>query len=91
MSVTCLPQADGSVDRGRASASSGASSAAATEAAGFTKGAYFLGKALWGKGYTELLQLLAAHKAATGDSLRVDAFGSGEDAEEIRRQASMGS
>lgn len=54
---------------------------------GFTTGAYFIGKALWGKGYTELLALLAAHKAATGVALRVDAYGAGEDAEEIRAKA----
>ena len=54
---------------------------------GFTAGAYFIGKALWGKGYTELLALLAAHKAATGVALRVDAYGAGEDAEDIRAQA----
>ena len=31
--------------------------------------------------------LLAAHKAATGDLLRVDAYGSGEDADDIRAAA----
>lgn len=53
----------------------------------FTAGAYFIGKALWGKGYTELLALLAAHKAATGVALRVDAYGAGEDAEDICAKA----
>ncbi len=62
-------------------------SAPAQRAPGFTAGAYFIGKALWGKGYTELLALLAAHKAATGVALRVDAYGAGEDAEDIRAKA----
>lgn len=62
-------------------------SAPARRAPGFTAGAYFIGKALWGKGYTELLALLAAHKAASGVALRVDAYGAGEDAEDIRAKA----
>ena len=61
--------------------------APARRAPGFTAGAYFIGKALWGKGYTELLALLAAHKAATGVALAVDAYGAGEDAAAIRAQA----
>ena len=62
-------------------------SAPARRGPGFTAGAYFIGKALWGKGYTELLALLAAHKAATGVALAVDAYGAGEDAAAIRAQA----
>ena len=74
------PQARGSSDGARPSAP-------APRAPGFTAGAYFIGKALWGKGYTELLALLAAHKAATGVALRVDAYGAGEDAEDIGAKA----
>ncbi|KAK9819394.1 hypothetical protein WJX81_002552 [Elliptochloris bilobata] len=59
----------------------------APSAPAFTAGAYFIGKALWGKGFTELLALLAAHKAATGNSLRVDAYGAGEDADDIKAKA----
>ncbi|XP_059651460.1 digalactosyldiacylglycerol synthase 2, chloroplastic [Cornus florida] len=52
----------------------------------FSKGAYFIGKMVWGKGYKELLQLLHDHeKELTG--LEVDLYGSGEDSAQIQEAA----
>lgn len=47
------------------------------------KGAYFLAKALWTKGYAELLDLLRAHHVRTSECLPVALFGDGGDAPEI--------
>ena len=45
----------------------------------FTKGAYCLGKVVWGKGWEELLTLLVAHKRShPDDPVVVDAYGDGE-------------
>ncbi|KHN08602.1 Digalactosyldiacylglycerol synthase 1, chloroplastic [Glycine soja] len=52
----------------------------------FTKGAYFLGKMVWGKGYKELIDLLAKHKADL-DGFKLDVFQNGEDANEIQSAA----
>eukprot|EP00882_Tetradesmus_deserticola_P034852 GHRQ01040153.1.p2 GENE.GHRQ01040153.1~~GHRQ01040153.1.p2 ORF type:complete len:108 (-),score=66.49 GHRQ01040153.1:250-573(-) len=51
------------------------------------KGAYFLGKVLWAKGYTELLQRLQEHSSATGDNVPVDVFGTGPDLPEVQHAA----
>ncbi len=55
------------------------------------QGAYFLGKAIWAKGYLELLSLLAQHKQHTegegGAKVHVDIVGSGEDLDEIKEVA----
>ena len=49
----------------------------------FDKGAYFIGKAVWGKGYSELLERLAEQKAVRdGNAMPIDIFGTGEDLEE---------
>lgn len=53
---------------------------------GFTKGAYFLGKMVWAKGYKELIDLLAKHKADL-DGVKLDVFGNGEDANEVQSAA----
>ncbi|KAA8495671.1 Digalactosyldiacylglycerol synthase 2, chloroplastic [Porphyridium purpureum] len=50
----------------------------------FTKGAYFLGKALWSKGYKELLGLMHKHQSRTGEQLVIDMYGSGPDVDAIR-------
>ena len=51
----------------------------------FDKGAYFIGKAVWGKGYSELLERLAEQKAARdGGAIPIDIFGTGEDLGEAR-------
>lgn len=58
----------------------------------FTRGAYFLGKCVWAKGYTELLDLLSQHQgsvAAEGkEAVAVDCYGTGEDLEAVRSEAS---
>lgn len=52
----------------------------------FSKGAYFLGKMVWAKGYRELIDLLANHKSDL-DGFKLDVFGNGEDAQEVRSAA----
>ncbi|CAM9002623.1 unnamed protein product [Rhodiola kirilowii] len=52
----------------------------------FTKGAYYIGKMVWGKGYKELLKLLHDHqKDLTG--LELDLYGSGEDSDAVKEAA----
>ncbi|XP_054780933.1 digalactosyldiacylglycerol synthase 2, chloroplastic-like isoform X2 [Prosopis cineraria] len=49
----------------------------------FNKGAYYIGKMVWSKGYKELIKILIDHqKDVVG--LEVDLFGSGEDSYEVR-------
>jgi digalactosyldiacylglycerol synthase len=52
----------------------------------FSKGAYFLGKMVWAKGYKELLDLLAKQKTEL-DGFNLDVFGNGEDAHEVQSMA----
>ncbi|XP_021855420.2 digalactosyldiacylglycerol synthase 1, chloroplastic isoform X2 [Spinacia oleracea] len=52
----------------------------------FSKGAYFLGKMVWAKGYRELLDLLSKHKTELS-SLKLDVFGNGEDSHEVQSTA----
>ncbi|KAB5552933.1 hypothetical protein DKX38_010244 [Salix brachista] len=52
----------------------------------FSKGAYFLGKMVWAKGYKELIDLLAKHKNDL-DGFKLDVFGNGEDANEVQTTA----
>lgn len=52
----------------------------------FSKGAYFLGKMVWAKGYRELIDLLAKHKNEL-DILKLDVYGNGEDAHEVENAA----
>ncbi|KAH6779845.1 digalactosyl diacylglycerol deficient 2 [Perilla frutescens var. hirtella] len=52
----------------------------------FTKGAYYIGKMVWHKGYKELLKLLCDNqKELTG--LEVDLYGSGEDSDQVKDAA----
>ncbi|XP_057855175.1 digalactosyldiacylglycerol synthase 2, chloroplastic isoform X1 [Cryptomeria japonica] len=52
----------------------------------FPKGAYYIGKMVWSKGYRELLDLLAIHKKKL-EGLQVDVFGNGEDSKEVQEEA----
>ncbi|XP_022745984.1 digalactosyldiacylglycerol synthase 1, chloroplastic-like isoform X3 [Durio zibethinus] len=52
----------------------------------FSKGAYFLGKMVWAKGYKELIDLLAKHKNDL-DGFKLDVYGNGEDAHEVQSTA----
>lgn len=52
----------------------------------FSKGAYFLGKMVWAKGYRELIDLLSKHKSDL-DGFKLDVFGNGEDAHEVQSMA----
>lgn len=52
----------------------------------FTKGAYYIGKMVWSKGYKELLKLLHDNqKELTG--LEVDLYGNGEDSDQVQEAA----
>lgn len=64
-----------------------------------SKGAYFIGKVVWAKGYTELLELVGQlgkdqaplteredrpqHRASTSSKFVLDCYGTGDDAEEV--------
>ncbi|KAG9137079.1 hypothetical protein Leryth_025919 [Lithospermum erythrorhizon] len=52
----------------------------------FTKGAYYIGKMVWSKGYRELLKLLCDYQKEL-DGLEVDLYGSGEDSEQVQEAA----
>ena len=52
----------------------------------FSKGAYFLGKMVWAKGYRELIDLLAKHRSDL-DVLKLDIYGNGEDSLEVQSAA----
>lgn len=55
----------------------------------FSRGAYFLGKCVWAKGYTELLDLLSQHAQRTAEPVQVDCFGTGEDLESVKTEAAQ--
>ncbi|WPT11845.1 Digalactosyldiacylglycerol synthase 1 [Picochlorum sp. SENEW3] len=53
----------------------------------FSKGAYFLGKCVWAKGYTELINLMSENKDKLADDLTVDCFGTGEDLPAVKSES----
>lgn len=60
----------------------------ASKGEAFTKGAYCLGKVVWGKGWEELIALLAAHKRAHPDEpVIVDGYGDGAALDWVRKKA----
>ncbi|PWA99193.1 glycosyl transferase, family 1 [Artemisia annua] len=52
----------------------------------FSKGAYFLGKMVWAKGYRELIDLLAKQKKDL-NGFKLDVYGNGEDAHDVQNTA----
>lgn len=52
----------------------------------FAKGAYYIGKMVWSKGYKELLELLDDHQKELA-GLEVDLYGNGEDFNQIQEAA----
>ncbi|GAV90085.1 Glyco_trans_1_4 domain-containing protein [Cephalotus follicularis] len=52
----------------------------------FTKGAYYIGKMVWSKGYKELLRLFRDHQNELA-GLEVDLYGSGEDSDQVQEAA----
>ncbi|KAK3194855.1 hypothetical protein Dsin_026165 [Dipteronia sinensis] len=52
----------------------------------FIKGAYYIGKMVWNKGYKELLTLLQDHQTEL-DGLELDLYGTGEDSNEVHEAA----
>ncbi|ACO70473.1 glycosyltransferase family 4 protein [Micromonas commoda] len=56
----------------------------------FSKGCYFLGKVVWGKGFNELLRRVEEHNTSeTGVThpLKLDVFGNGEDFDDVTARA----
>ncbi|CAL5382893.1 unnamed protein product [Camellia sinensis] len=52
----------------------------------FTKGAYYIGKMVWSKGYKELLKLLCDHQKDLS-GVEVDLYRNGEDSAEVQEAA----
>ncbi|KAL6126112.1 hypothetical protein ACLB2K_074163 [Fragaria x ananassa] len=52
----------------------------------FSKGAYYIGKMVWSKGYKELLKLLQDHQKKLA-GLEVDLYGTGEDSDQVQKAA----
>lgn len=52
----------------------------------FSKGAYYIGKMVWSKGYGELLKLLRDHQKELA-GLEIDLYGNGEDSDQVKEAA----
>ncbi|KAG8088992.1 hypothetical protein GUJ93_ZPchr0011g27368 [Zizania palustris] len=52
----------------------------------FSKGAYFLGKMVWAKGYRELIDLFAKQNSDL-EGFKLDIYGNGEDSHEVQSAA----
>lgn len=53
----------------------------------FGKGVYFIGKVVWAKGYTELLDLMTQHEGKGKQHFHVDVYGNGEDLDAVKATA----
>eukprot|EP00210_Caulerpa_lentillifera_P000085 g81.t1 len=58
-----------------------------TRSSVFPKGLYFIGKVLWAKGYTELMELLSKHDSRSGRRLHMDIYGNGSDLSAVQKEA----
>jgi digalactosyldiacylglycerol synthase len=58
---------------------------AADDAMNKTRGAYFIGKIIWQKGFDTMLEMQDYYKQCTGDYFPIDIYGSGSDQKEIMR------
>lgn len=56
------------------------------EGKAFSKGAYYIGKMVWSKGYKELLKLLGDHQKEL-PGFEIDLYGNGEDSDQVRKAA----
>lgn len=54
----------------------------------FPRGAYFMGKVLWAKGYRDLMDNMQSYYEKTKRPLPIDFFGAGPDAEEVQNELS---
>ncbi|PXF48242.1 Digalactosyldiacylglycerol synthase 2, chloroplastic [Gracilariopsis chorda] len=52
----------------------------------FPRGAYFMGKVLWAKGYRDLINCMIEHYNLTKEPLAIDFYGAGPDVPEVREQ-----
>jgi digalactosyldiacylglycerol synthase len=59
-------------------------------ARGFSKGAYFVGKLAWAKGFVELYNLMGFVNDRTGSVFHMDIYGSGPHQDEIKEAARKG-
>ncbi|PXF48257.1 Digalactosyldiacylglycerol synthase 1, chloroplastic [Gracilariopsis chorda] len=50
----------------------------------FDRGAYFLGKVLWAKGYRQLVDLIEEHYSRSEERLPIDFFGAGPDLDAVK-------
>lgn len=50
----------------------------------FEKGAYFLGKVLWAKGYRQLVDVIEEHYSRSEERLAIDFFGAGPDLDAVK-------
>ncbi len=53
---------------------------------GFTKGAYFVGKLAWPKGFGEMFSLMKYLRQRTGRTFHLDVYGNGPHAQEIMKE-----
>lgn len=87
-SIVVAPEAQrprSSDPAGPSPSSSSSASSSSSSSSAFKKGVYFIGKVIWAKGYTELLDLMSKHSDAS--PVHVDVFGSGDDLDAVRADA----